>query len=74
MTEEPKDNNRDDEIINIRLPRSDYELLRLILKEREAKNWLTAKVSSWWIFGLGAGCLVLWKLWTEFSTVVHGGS
>lgn len=59
--------NSNDEIIDVRLPRADYELLRTILKEREAKNWLTAKISSWWIFGLGSGCLVLYALWEKIS-------
>lgn len=62
-----------DEIIDVRLPRKDYELLRKILTEREAKNWLTAKLASWWVFGVGAGALALWKLYSEFSAAIHGG-
>lgn len=69
-----EDDYKSDEMINVRLPRKDYELLRTILTEREAKNWLTAKLSSWWIFGLGAGALVLWKVYTEASLVLNGGS
>lgn len=69
------DDFKHDEIIDVKLPRKDYELLRTILTEREAKNWLTAKLASWWVFGLGAGALALWKLYHEvFGGMLNGGN
>ena len=58
---------KDDELIEVKLPRSDYEILRIMLKEREAKNWIIAKLSSWWVFALGSGALVLYTLWERIT-------
>lgn len=66
------DDFKQDEIIDVKLPRKDYQLLKKILEEREAKNWLTAKIASWWVFGLGAGALVLWQIWNELSSILNG--
>lgn len=66
------DDFQDDELIEVKLPRSDYQLLKTMLKEREAKNWMTAKISSWWVFGLGTGALVLYNLSDKIHTLIIG--
>lgn len=61
MTEEIKD----DEVIEVRLPRKDYKVMREMIEERQAMNglrkWLTTKV-----FWFAGGLLTILGLFEAF--------
>ena len=61
MTEAPKD-YAPDEVINVRLPRKDYELLREILVRENAYSWLGNRIRSFWVFVIAGGLLATFTL------------
>jgi len=67
MTEEP--DFKDDELINIKLPRSQYELLKTMIKREEANLWLTNALKNSWIWIVGGGVLTIWLLFDKFNGV-----
>lgn len=60
--------NTDDEIITVQLPRSEYKLLREVLKREETYSYLGKKVTSFWVWAVAGGVLTVISLWdTIFS-------
>lgn len=62
---EENENNKLDEIINVRLPLKDYELLRSILKREEALSTLRNLLRSWWVWVVGSGVLTFIYVYKE---------
>lgn len=62
MTEE-NDDFKGDELINIKLPRREYEMLKTIIAREEAYNWLTSALRSNWLWIVGGGILTLIMLY-----------
>lgn len=58
-----------DEIIDVKLPRSEYDTLRELLKREEAYNYFTSKVKSFWVWTVAGGVLTVWALWDQFVAV-----
>lgn len=53
------DDFKDDELINIKLPRKQYEMLKDIIAREEAYNWFTSALRSSWLWIVGGGILTL---------------
>lgn len=66
------DDNRDDEIINVQLPRSEYKVMREIIQERETYNNLVLKLKTNWIWFIAGGLLTLFALWDRFHEFLIG--
>lgn len=64
--------NADDEIITVQLPRSEYKVMRELIKERETYNNLVHKLKTNWIWFIAGGILTLWALWDKFSAAITG--
>lgn len=67
MTE---DDFKDDELINVKLPRKDFLLMTKIIAERRAYNTFTDALKNNWIFVVGAGLLALWGLWDQIHSLI----
>lgn len=67
MTEEPED-NVNDEIIEVRLPRKDYLVLRQMIDDQNALAGVKKWFHKWgsFAFWLAAGCLSMLGLYDFF--------
>lgn len=63
---------KNDELIEIKLPRSDYEVLKAMIEREQAFNWLkrSVKASAIWIVGGGAVTFLL--LYEKINVLLHG--
>ena len=48
---------KQDEIIDVKLPRKDFETLREILERESAYTWLKSTMRSWWLWTVVAGII-----------------
>lgn len=64
--------NRQDELIEIKLPRSEAETLRALIKERQTYNFLIMKIKNWWVFSLAVGALGLIAFGEKLQTLFLG--
>lgn len=67
-----EDDYKQDEVINVKLPRSQYEILREVIRREEAYNYWANRLKSTWIFIAGGGILTLWLLWDRIHIVLTG--
>lgn len=52
--------NHNDEIINVRLPRKDYEIIRKVIERERTYSWLGAWFRSGWVWAVvGTSILVM---------------
>lgn len=58
--------NKDDEIIEVKLPRKDYETLRDILARENAYTWFKSTMRSWWVWSVAGGILSIFMF---FDTI-----
>ena len=65
----PSDDNARDEVINIRLPRADYEILRKMIDERIASSWFENWVRGHWVWVIGGGILTIILLWDKVHLI-----
>lgn len=63
---------RDDELIDVKLPRKDYEMLREMIKKQEAMSWLGRYLKNVGLVAAG-GFLTLWALWDKISFLLMSG-
>lgn len=71
MTEENKSvqlDNKQDEIIDVRLPRKDYETLREVIERENAYTWFKTTIRSWWVWAIAGGLISIFTL----SDVIKG--
>lgn len=66
------DLNKNDEIIEIKLPRAEAEILRTMIKEREIYYMFVNKLKSAWIFVVAAGILTLLALGDRIFILFNG--
>jgi len=59
----------DEDIVTVRLLKSEVETLEQLIKEREAYNFLINKLKTYWIFTVAGGVLVVWALYEKFFPV-----
>lgn len=70
MTEDEM--NKQDEIVTVRLPRSEYETLRALIQERETYRNVATMVKTHWIWIVGGGALALYTLWDKLHVLTLG--
>jgi hypothetical protein len=66
MNEEELQDFKNEELINIKLPRSQYDILKKMLREREAYTTLSTQVKNSWIWIVGSGVLAFMLLYDRF--------
>lgn len=59
----------EEDIVTVRLLKSEAETLKQLIKEREAYNFLINKLKTYWIFTVAGGILVVWALYEKFVSV-----
>ena len=53
----PQEDFKDDELIDVQLPRSQYKILKEVIQREEAYNWFYRMIVTNWIF-IVAGCVL----------------
>lgn len=56
---------KDLELVEVKLPRKDLEILREMLEREAAYSWFTKKLKSYWIWGVAGGVLTVALLYHE---------
>lgn len=67
MTPEEFQDFKDDELINIKLPRRQYEVLKNMIEREQSYDRLTSTLKSSWIWIVGGGILTLFLLWDRLG-------
>lgn len=57
--------DKQDEIVEVKLPRRDYETLRALLERERTYTNLTSYLKSFWIWAIAGGILTVWALWDK---------
>lgn len=60
----------EEDIVTVRLLKSEAETLKQLIKEREAYNFLINKLKTYWIFTVATGVLVVWALYDKLQGVL----
>lgn len=71
MNNAPKD-YEEDELIVVKLPRKDVNLLKEFLEKQAASNWLMGRIKTHWIWLIGTGVLTLMYMYNEIKAVFNG--
>jgi hypothetical protein len=71
MTEIDED-FKEDELINIKLPRSQYELLKVMIKREQAYNWFTNWMRNNVLWVIGGGILTFLLLYDKIQLYIYG--
>lgn len=53
------EHNKQDEVIDVRLPRKDYETLREVIERENAYTWFKSTMRSWWVWAIAGGAISL---------------
>lgn len=64
--------NKGDELVDVRLPRRDYEALREVLEREQAYSWIKRTLRSWWVFAVAGGIVTLITFLDTIKEVVKG--
>lgn len=59
------EDNKEDEVITFKLPRKEAEIIRQMIRERQAMNYIKGWVSTWWVWMVAGGILSVWALWDK---------
>lgn len=59
-----------DEVIDVRLPRKDYETLREMLERENAYTWFKSTARSWWVWTVAGGVITLITFWDSIKAVL----
>lgn len=62
--------NKNDELVEVRLPLKEYKALREILEREQAYSLLINKLRSWWVFAVAGGAITLMSFWDKFTGVL----
>ena len=62
--------NREDEIIDVKLPRRDYEIMREMIKRQAALGWLGSYFRNVLLVAAG-GLITLFTFWDTIKTFFH---
>lgn len=63
---EPSDNERD-EIIDVRLPRRDYEIIRTMIDRERTYTWIGNWCRSGWLWAVVGSAILLVTLWEKIK-------
>lgn len=64
------DLNKQDEIVDIRLPRAEAEILRQMIKREETYTNITAMFKSSWVWVIAGGALTVITLWDKIVVMI----
>jgi hypothetical protein len=64
------DDFKDDELIDIRLPRKEYNTLKTMIEREETYTRITGSLKSSWIWVVGGGALTILLLWDKLHGVI----
>jgi hypothetical protein len=65
------DLNKDDEIIDVKLPRKDYEIMRDMIRKQEALGWLGQYFRNVILVAIG-GFISLFVFWDSIKLFFQG--
>jgi hypothetical protein len=68
-----EDDFKEDELIDIRLPRKQYETLKLMIEREQAYNWFINTIKNNWLWVVGGGVLSIWLLYDKFHILFSNG-
>jgi hypothetical protein len=57
----------EDEFITVRLPKEDYEILKEMIKEREAYSYLISKIKNLWVWTVVGGLVSIVVFWESIK-------
>ncbi len=57
----------DDDFVTVVLHREDYEVLKELIKEREAYNFLIAKLKNLWVWTVVGGLISITVFWESIK-------
>lgn len=63
---------KQDELVNVKLPRGDLEIVRKVIEREKAYSWLTLTLKTNWIWVVAGGCIALLTLYDKFYTLLTG--
>jgi hypothetical protein len=66
-----RDSSRDDEIIDVKLPRKDYEIMREMIRKQEALGWLGRYFRNVILVATG-GFISLFMFWDSIKHFIAG--
>lgn len=69
---EPNNDFREDEIIEIKLPREEYKILKNIIEREKAFNWFKRSIKNSTIWIIGGGAVTFLLLYDKINVFLHG--
>lgn len=69
---EEDDPYHEDELVNIKLPRSQYDLLKKLLHREQAYSWFSGIISSSWVWVVAGGLFAVWGLYDKIHLLFNG--
>lgn len=61
---------KNDELVNVKLPRGDLEIIRNVIKREKAYNWFTGAMKSTSIWIVAGGVVTLFVLWDKIIALI----
>ena len=55
----------DDELVVVKLPRSDVRALRKVIERENVYTWFGTRIKSWWIWVIASGILTFITLYKD---------
>ncbi len=65
---------KDDELINVRMTREDYEVVKDIIRREKAYNWFIASLKGHWIFVVAGLALILISFSEKLGITIGTGA
>ena len=66
----PQEDFKDDELIDVQLPRSQYKILKEVIQREEAYNWFYRMIVTNWIFIVAGGVLTVLLLFEKLQSFI----
>lgn len=66
----PQEDFKDDELIDVQLPRSQYKILKEVIRREEAYNWFYRMIVTNWIFIVAGGVLTVLLLFEKLQSFI----
>jgi len=66
----PQEDFKDDELIDVQLPRSQYKILKEVIQREEAYNWFYRMIITNWIFIVAGGVLTVLLLFEKLQSFI----
>jgi len=66
----PQEDFKDDELIDVQLPRSQYKILKEVIQREEVYNWFYRMIVTNWIFIVAGGVLTVLLLFEKLQSFI----